>query len=110
MSRMSEMCNAMHDYCEENFSPEDERGTPMQRLLDAAGWDAGSTRHKQLQAALDGARLKIVASWECMGRKQSLPDPGECNWPDCGCDPSATKVIENLIEQGWSAPTPLTSG
>jgi hypothetical protein len=44
------------------------------------------------------------SAWECMGRKQSLPDPGECNWPDCGCDPHATKVIENLVEQGWSAP------
>lgn len=32
----------------------------MARLLDAAGWDAGSLRHKQLQDALDGARLAIV--------------------------------------------------
>lgn len=36
-----------------------------------------------------------------MGRKQSLPEPGECSWPDCGCDPHATKVIEALLEQGW---------
>jgi hypothetical protein len=42
--------------------------------------------------------------WECAGRKQSLPEPGECNWPDCGCDPHATKVIEALIEQGWEGP------
>lgn len=40
-------------------------------------------------------------SWECMGRKQSLPELGECNWPDCGCDPHATRVIESLLEQGW---------
>lgn len=37
-----------------------ERGTPMQRLLNAAGWDAGSPRHKQLQDALDGAGLQLV--------------------------------------------------
>lgn len=42
--------------------------------------------------------------WECMGRKQSLPEPGECNWPDCGCDDRATKVIESLLEQGWLGP------
>jgi hypothetical protein len=42
--------------------------------------------------------------WECMGRKQSLPEPGECNWPYCGCDEHATKVIEALIEQGWTPP------
>jgi hypothetical protein len=44
------------------------------------------------------------SSWECIGRKQSLPEPGECNWPDCGCDPHATKVIESLVEQGWTPP------
>jgi hypothetical protein len=43
-------------------------------------------------------------AWQCMGRKQSLPEPGECNWPDCGCDPHATKVIESLMEQGWTSP------
>jgi|APCry1669192522_1035417.scaffolds.fasta_scaffold04459_3 hypothetical protein len=34
--------------------------SPMQCLLAAAGWDAGSIRHKQLQDALDGAGLRIV--------------------------------------------------
>lgn len=42
--------------------------------------------------------------WECMGRKQVLPELGDCNWPDCGCDPHAIKVIESLLEQGWSGP------
>jgi hypothetical protein len=45
-----------------------------------------------------------TAKWGCMGRKQFLPEPGECNWPDCGCDPHATKVIESLLEQGWTQP------
>lgn len=40
--------------------------------------------------------------WTCAGRKQSLPEPGECDWPLCGCDPHATKVIESLLEQGWT--------
>lgn len=46
----------------------------------------------------------IREAWECMGRKQAIPEPAECNWPDCGCDPHATKVIESLCEQGWSGP------
>lgn len=45
-----------------------------------------------------------AAGWTCLARKQSLPEPAECNWPDCGCDPHAMKVIESLVEQGWTAP------
>jgi hypothetical protein len=52
-----------------------------------------------------GLYVRDGSEWECMGRKQSLPEPGECNWPDCGCDIHATKVIETLIEQGWTPPT-----
>lgn len=44
---------------------------------------------------------RLPPGWQCAGRKQSLPEPGECDWPSCGCDPHATKVIEALIEQGW---------
>lgn len=46
----------------------------------------------------------VSEKFECQGRKQTLPEPGECNWPDCGCDSAATKVIESLIEQGWTPP------
>jgi hypothetical protein len=53
-----------------------------------------------------GVTSGAATTWECMGRKQSLPEPGECNWPGCGCDPHATKVIESLLEQGWG-PRPL---
>lgn len=28
-------------------------------------------------------------------------DPQECDWPFCGCDPHADKVIESLLECGW---------
>jgi hypothetical protein len=38
--------------------------------------------------------------WECAGRKQALPEPGDCDWPVCGCDPRANKVIEALQESG----------
>jgi hypothetical protein len=57
-----------------------------------------------LDPAPHHARISPQQAWTCMGRRQALPEPAECNWPDCGCDPHATKVIESLIEQGWSAP------
>ena len=28
-------------------------------------------------------------------------EPMDCDWPVCGCDPAATKVIESLLESGW---------
>ena len=41
-------------------------------------------------------------SYECGARKQSLPEPADCNWPFCGCDEHANKVIEALQESGWN--------
>ena len=35
-------------------------------------------------------REKVADTWECAGRKQAYPEPGECDWPGCGCDPNAT--------------------
>jgi hypothetical protein len=42
-------------------------------------------------------------AWQCAVRKQGTAggnDPVDCNWPICGCDPAATKVIEALDEMG----------
>lgn len=30
--------------------------------------------------------------------------PEDCNWPFCGCDEKAMKVIETLLECGWRSP------
>lgn len=53
------------------------------------------------RAALSAAP---VGTWECSARKQSLPEPTDCGWPTCGCDPHADKVIAALEEQGHAAP------
>jgi len=45
-----------------------------------------------------------VETWKCAARKQSLPEPADCGWPTCGCDPHADKVIAALEEQGHAAP------
>lgn len=42
-------------------------------------------------------------SWTCAARKQSLPEPDDCDWPVCGCDPYAMRVIDALQESGLLA-------
>lgn len=42
-----------------------------------------------------------LSSWTCAARPWERRDPPqECNWPMCGCDPSADRVIEALEEAG----------
>jgi hypothetical protein len=38
--------------------------------------------------------------FECEARKSTLPEPQDCDWPFCGCDPYADKVISSLEESG----------
>jgi hypothetical protein len=68
--------------------------------------------------ALDAARAVLAAApkqpWTCAARAQGTAggnDPADCDWPGCGCDPYATRVIEALEEQGVLVrPTPAASG
>jgi hypothetical protein len=42
--------------------------------------------------------------WSCSASKQGTAggnDPADCNWPLCGCDPHAEKVINALAEAGY---------
>jgi len=41
-------------------------------------------------------------TWNCKARATNMGanDPQDCNWPMCGCDPYADKVIEALQESG----------
>jgi hypothetical protein len=41
-------------------------------------------------------------AWQCSARKQALPEPADCNWPFCGCDPYASKVMTAIEEAGFS--------
>lgn len=54
----------------------------MQRLLAAAGWDAGSLRHKQLEGALEGAQLEIVERGIPAHASQPDFDLKSYNWPE----------------------------
>lgn len=45
--------------------------------------------------------------WQCAARNQGTAgghDPADCDWPFCGCDSHATRVIETLHETGWRSP------
>ena len=37
--------------------------------------------------------------WKC-GASKSMDPPQDCDWPVCGCDPYADKVIAALQESG----------
>lgn len=42
-------------------------------------------------------------TWKCAARQQGTSggnDPTDCEWPACGCDPYAEKVIAALEEMG----------
>jgi hypothetical protein len=41
---------------------------------------------------------------DCAARRSSLPDPQDCDWPHCSCDPHAARVMEALHEEGWIKP------
>jgi hypothetical protein len=38
--------------------------------------------------------------FRCAAR-HSLPEPQDCDWPQCGCDPVATRVLEYIQESGF---------
>jgi len=44
-----------------------------------------------------------TTAWACEVHNGSVGAnyPQDCDWPTCGCDPYATKVIEALQEGGW---------
>ncbi len=59
------------------------------------------------------AERKKAVTWSCAARPNGSSElagntPQECCWPDCGCDPYATKVIEALLESGRNLNAALT--
>lgn len=43
-------------------------------------------------------------AWRCKARASLTDPPQDCDWPHCGCDPYADKVLEALVEQGYTMP------
>lgn len=70
-------------------------------------WGGWPEYHSAAYAAADFAIAtygpppeRAEATWECKARKYAGPDPQDCDWPVCGCDSHADKVIEALEESG----------
>lgn len=51
----------------------------------------------------DGFAPETKPKWKCGADRSGIGGnmPQDCDWPYCGCDETATKVIEALQEQGW---------
>lgn len=52
------------------------------------------------------SRIIHELEWSCKARTANTGanDPAECDWPYCGCDPHANRVIPELQECGWQSP------
>lgn len=71
-------------------------------------------------SALSPATLRAFKSWTqdggdkrwtCSARRSVGAElPQDCDWPCCGCDPAADRVIAALEEMGWRAPGADASG
>jgi hypothetical protein len=46
---------------------------------------------------------------KCRARSTNYGDPIDCEWPFCGCDERAEKVVQSLHECGWEDGHPLRS-
>lgn len=42
-----------------------------------------------------------TAGWTCKARASASDPPQDCDWPGCGCDPVADKVLEAIGEAGF---------
>lgn len=60
---------------------------------------------KAFQEAQSGGEV-----FKCKARNNALPEPQDCDWPGCGCDPYADKVIAALDEAGALRTPPLDGG
>lgn len=109
-------CYEVYDYTTTHVC---EAGSPYSALLqlvqkqaeDKGLWFVAQTAPeaylqqelRKLHAAVEYYSPSAPApTWTCKARAANMGanDPQECNWPLCGCDPYADKVIAALEEHG----------
>jgi hypothetical protein len=56
---------------------------------------------KEAMQTLQTACTEGVFKCKARSANMGANDPQECNWPLCGCDPYADKVVAALQEHGW---------
>jgi hypothetical protein len=48
-----------------------------------------------------GFAMDKPAAFTCRARASILPEPQDCDWPFCGCDTHAQRVLESIEESGF---------
>lgn len=56
------------------------------------------------------ALLQPATTHECKARKSACDPPQDCDWPFCGCDPVADRVIEAIEDSGRYVPKSHLTG
>jgi hypothetical protein len=51
---------------------------------------------------IEGLSPLFPENRKCKARSSSGPETQDCDWPFCGCDPHADKVIEAIQESGFA--------
>jgi hypothetical protein len=90
-----------------------DRATPSAPDADRDEYCAACGRHRSIHPydlcgifiPYDNAISDVLqTAWQCTARKQGTPggnDPADCDWPGCGCDPAANKILEAIDEAGF---------
>ncbi len=60
----------------------------------------GSTTANSLPNIALIARRALAEQWKCKAQPTADP-PQDCDWPFCGCDPGADKVLDAIAESGF---------
>jgi len=87
-------------------------------LQGQSGWNASASMDAAKAAAQADYKARIRSAlvevppsdpsstrsdrWVCAARQRSITlDPQDCDWPGCGCDPLANKVLDTIAESGF---------
>jgi hypothetical protein len=50
----------------------------------------------------EASELQEAQQWKCGARQRNIgPEIQDCDWPVCGCDPYASKVLDAIEEGGF---------
>lgn len=77
-----------------------EPGSPKYRTPKPTALETKDAEIASLRAQLDGAKAK--SNWKC--KAPGYFGDQDCDWPNCGCDPHAERVISGLREHGFMDP------
>lgn len=79
-----------------------ERRGDVDVLVDGVGCRPATPAESALWAELAEAK-RDAERFACKARASNTGanDPQDCNWPFCGCDPYANKVMDAIEESGF---------